>query len=91
MSLFKEKYLKEIRAKCVKEFGGDISDKEFNKVVQKIENKIKKDLKEELPKAFWFPMCEMAEKGDIILEIDGKDIGKEIRQLRKKNKKEEEK
>ena len=82
LSLFDREALKEIRAECVKELGGDISDEEWEQVIKDVEEPIIKDLQRELPKAFWFSMYEMAEKGKVIVEIDGKDIGQEIRQLR---------
>lgn len=83
MSLFKKSYLKRLRVDLVKESGRDISDEDWNKVIQKVEDDYRKKLEETLPKAFWFSLYEIAEKGDVILEIDGKNIGEEIRQLRR--------
>lgn len=82
MSLFKKNYLKKLRADLVKEAGGDISDEAWNKVIEKVEKPIIEKLKKELPKAIGFIMCEVAEKGDCIIEIDGVDLGAKIRQLR---------
>jgi len=84
MPLFKKRYLNEIRAKLVKEQGGDISDEDWDKVVKGEEDKLRRKLEKELPGALWYPIFEMAEKGDVIIEIDGKDIGKEIREKRQK-------
>jgi len=81
MSLFKKTYLKNLRADLIKESGGDISDEDWNKVIENVEKPIIEDLKKELPKAFLFSMFEMAEKGDCIVEIDDVDIGAEIRKL----------
>lgn len=82
MSLFKKSYLKKLRADLVKEAGGDISDEAWNNVIEKVEKPIIEKLKRELPKAIGFIMCEMAEKGNCIIEIDGVDLGVKIRQLR---------
>ena len=82
MSLFKKRWLKELRDDLVKEAGGDISDEAWNKVIEKVERPIIEKLKKELPKAIGFIMCEIAEKGDLIIEIDGVDLGAEIRKLR---------
>ena len=83
MSLFKKTYLKKLRADLIKEAGGDISDEDWNKVIEKVEKPIIKKLREEMPKAMAFAMFEVAEKGDCIIEIGGVDIGVEIRKLRK--------
>ena len=83
MSLFKKRWLKELRDDLVKEAGGDISDEAWNKVIEKVERPIIEKLKKELPKAIGFIMCKIAEKGDLIIEIDGVDLGAKIRQLRK--------
>ena len=83
MSLFKKNYLKKLRADLVKESGGDISDEDWNKIIENVERPIIKKLKEEMPKAIAFAMFEVAEKGDLIIEIDGVDLGAKIRQLRK--------
>ncbi len=82
MSLFKKSYLKKLREDLVKEAGGDISDEAWNKIIEDIEKPIIDKLKRELPKAIAFTMCEIAEKGDCIIEIDGVDLGAKIRQLR---------
>lgn len=87
MSLIKKSYLKEIRAKLVKEAGRDIPDEAWNQVVKKVEDGLReklnsKETKEAIAKAFWYPMYEMAEKGDIIVEIDGVNLGDEIRKRR---------
>ena len=89
ITLFKKSYInklrKELKEEAIKRYG-NISDEEFEKIfmsiIEKEENEIKKGLQKELPKAFWFPLYEMAEKGDVIVEIDGRDIGMEVRQLR---------
>lgn len=83
MSIFKKNHLMKLRADLVKESGRDISDEDWNKVIEKVENDYREKLEKELPKAFWFSLYEIAEKGDVILEIDGKNIGEEIRQLRR--------
>ncbi len=83
MSLFKKNWLKKLRADLVKKSGGDISDEAWNDVIEKVERPIREKLKRELPKTIGFAMCEMAEKGDLIIEIDGVDLGAKIRQLRK--------
>jgi len=83
MSLFKKSYLKKLRMELVKEAGGDISNEDWNKVIEKIENNLRKDLQQSLPKAFWFSLFEVAEKGDCIIKIDDIDIGVEIRKLRR--------
>ena len=83
MSLFKKTYLKKLRADLIKEAGGDISDEDWNKVIEKVEKPIIKKLREEMPKAMAFAMFEVAEKGDCIIEIGGVDIGVEIRKLRR--------
>ncbi len=87
MSLFKKSYLKKLRADLIKESGRDISDEDWNKVIEKVEKPIIKKLREEMPKAMAFAMFEVAEKGDLIIEIDGVDIGAKIRQLRKEKEK----
>ena len=83
MSLFKKSYLKKLRADLIKESGRDISDEDWNKVIEKVEKPIIKKLREEMPKAMAFAMFEVAEKGDCIIEISGVDIGVEIRKLRR--------
>ncbi len=88
MSLFKKSYLKKLRADLVKDSDGDISDKDWKKIIEKIEKPIIKRLSEEMPKALAFAMFEVAEKGVCIIEIDGVDIGAKIRQLRKEKAKE---
>ncbi len=87
MSLFKKSYLKKLRADLIKESGRDISDEDWNKVIEKVEKPIIKKLREEMPKAMAFAMFEVAEKGGCIIEIDGVDIGAKIRQLRKEKEK----
>lgn len=82
MSLFRKSYLKKLRADLVKEAGGDISDEDWNKVIEGVERPIIKKLREEMPKAIAFAMFEVAEKGDVIIEINGVDIGAKISQLR---------
>lgn len=62
--------------------GKIVTDDQWDQIIKKVETPIRNDLKEALPQAFWFPLYEMAEKGDLIVNIDGKDIGKEIRQMR---------
>lgn len=95
--LFKKSYLKKLRADLIEESGGDIPDKEWNKIIEDIEKPIIEDLKRELPKALHFAMFEAAERGDCIIEIDGVDLGTKIRERRKvieatkDNKKKEEK
>lgn len=83
MNLFKESELKKLRVKLVKEFGGDISDENWNKVVKDVEDNYRKILEKELPKAFWFAMFEMAEKSDCIIKIDGENLGEKLRYFRK--------
>ncbi len=83
MSLFKKSYLKELRSDLIREAGGDIPDEAWNKIIKDLENKIRKDLEKELPKAFWLPLLQMAEKGDVVLKIDDIDIGAKIRKWRK--------
>ena len=83
MSIFKKSHLKKLRADLVKEAGGDISDEDWNKVIEKVENDYRTKLEKALPKAFWFSLFEVAEKGDCIIEIGGVDIGLEIRKLRR--------
>ena len=87
MSIFKKSHLKKLRADLVKEAGRDISDKDWNKVIEKVENDYRTKLKKVLPKAFWFSLFEIAEKGDVIFEIDDVDIGAKIRKLRKEKEK----
>ena len=87
MSLFKKSYLKKLRADLIKESGRDISDEDWNKVIEKVEKPIIKKLREEMPKAMAFAMFEVAEKGDLIIEIDGVDLGAKIRKLRKEKEK----
>lgn len=82
MDLLRKNYLKELREKLVKEFGGNIPDEDWNKIIEKIDNDLKKDLQQSLPKAFWFSLFEIAEKEDVIFEIDGIDIGAKIRKMR---------
>ncbi len=83
MSLFKKSYLKKLRADLVKDSDGDISDKDWNKIIEDVEKPIIEKLKRELPKAILFSMFEIAEKGNVIIKIDGRDIGFEIRRLRR--------
>ena len=75
--------MKELRADLVKEAGGDISDEAWKEVVENVEKPIIKKLEKELPKAMAFTMFEIAEKGDVVIEIDGVDLGAKIRRLRK--------
>lgn len=91
MSLFKKAYLKKLRADLVKETGGNISDEDWNKVIKSVEKPIIKKLREEMPKAIAFVMFEVAEKGDVIIEINGVDLGAKIRKLRKEKEKEQKK
>lgn len=83
MSIFKKSHLKKLRADLVKEAGGDISDEDWNKVIEKVENDYRTKLEKVLPKAFWFSLFKVAEKGDCIIEIDNVNIGDEIRRLRR--------
>lgn len=87
MSLLKKSYLKKLRADLVKDAGRDISDEDWNKVIEDVEKPIIKKLKEEMPKAIAFAIFEIAEKGDCIIEIDGVDLGAKIHQLRKEKEK----
>ncbi len=87
MSILKKSHLKKLRADLVKEAGGDISDEAWNEVIEKIENDYRTKLEKVLPKAFWFSMFEVAEKGDAIIEIDNVNLGDEIRRLRRINEK----
>ncbi len=89
MSIFKKSHLKKLRADLVKEAGGDISDEAWNEVIEKVENDYRTKLEKVLPKAFWFSMFKVAEKGDVIFEIDGVDIGTKIRKLRKEKQEKE--
>jgi hypothetical protein len=87
MSIFKPKYLKNLREKLTKEYGHDIPDEAWNKVVKEAEDDIKKNLcnpltQRAIAKAFWDPMIEMAEKGQVVVEIDGVNIGKRVRQAK---------
>ena len=82
MSLFRKSYFKKLRVDLVKEAGRDISDEVWNKVIEDVERPIIKKLREEMPKAIAFAMFEVAEKGDVIIEINGVDIAK-ISQLRR--------
>jgi hypothetical protein len=91
MGLIKKSYLKEVRARCVKEMGKDIPDKIWNKVVEDVEADIKKDLNSKktqkaLAKAFWNFFFKHAEEGNIILKIDDIDVGKKIRDIQNKEK-----
>jgi len=82
LSLIKEKYLKEMRAKIVKEKGYDISDEDWNKIVSKIENEIRKKLKKS-SQSLMFSLYKIAEEeSNLVMEIDGVNIGATIRQLR---------
>jgi len=83
VSIFKKSVLKKLRADLVKEAGGDISDEDWNKVIEKVENDYRTKLEKELPKAFWFSLFETAEKSDCIIEIDGENLGEKLRHLRK--------
>ena len=82
MSLFRESYLKKLRADLVKESGRDIPDKAWKEIVESVEKPIRTKLEKELPKAIAFTICKVAEEGDITIEIDGVDLGAAIRQLR---------
>lgn len=75
--------MRELRADLVKEAGGDISDEAWNEVIENVEAPIRKKLQKEMPKAIAFAMFEVAEKGDVVIEIDGIDLGAKIRRLRK--------
>ena len=79
ITIFKPKYLSDLRKELVEETGFNISDEDWNKIIKKIEDDIIKDLKEEIPKTFFSTLCDFAEKGDIIIKIDDIDLGEAIR------------
>ena len=91
MSLFKKSFLRKLRADLIKESGGNISDEDWDKVIESVEKPIIEKLKKEMPKALAFAMFEVAEKGDLIIKIDGVDLGAKIRKLRKEKEKEQKK
>jgi len=88
MGLIREEYLREIREECIQEYGRDIPDEAWDKIVKDIEREIRErleaeDTKKAIAEAFWTPLLERAEKGDLILKIDGVDIGEKIRRLKR--------
>jgi len=91
MKYLKKSAFTKLRKQLREEYA-HIPEEEFNNVFDKLlqeqddfvkEKLESKETQEELSKAFWFPLCEMAEKGTLVVQIDGVNLGDKIKSVRR--------